>query len=194
LSEHRTKFEDDAELDSPSRAGLSRPRRPQAQRGHGPAPWFENLGKRLVKSPKVYVRDTGLLHLLLGIPDLRALQSHPKLGASWECFCIEQLLARIGDRHAFFWATHGGAELDLLLTLRGKRWGFEFKYQDAPTMTRSMYVALEDLKLTHLWVVYPGDSSYALHRRADCVGLSDLPRITRAITRDGAGRPTARPP
>ncbi len=86
-------------------------------------PWLENLGKRVVKSPKVYVRDSGLLHSLLNIPDLRSLQAHPKLGASWEGFVIEQILSWAGERNAYFWGTHGGAELDLLVNAKGKRWG-----------------------------------------------------------------------
>jgi len=87
-------------------------------------PWFINVGKRVVKSPKVYIRDSGLLHALLGIPDLSVLQPHPKLGASWEGFVLEQMLDRIGERHAYFWATHSQAELDLMLVSRGKNWGW----------------------------------------------------------------------
>jgi uncharacterized protein len=137
-------------------------------------PWFENVGKRVVKSAKAYIRDTGILHALLNIPDLPALQGHPKLGASWEGFALEEVLSRVESRHAYFWATHGGAELDLMVLAKGKRWGFEFKYQDAPTMTKSMHTALADLKLERLWVVYPGEKQYALHERVDCVGLNDL--------------------
>src|ERR1035437_696563 len=121
-------------------------------------PWFENLGKRVVKSPKVYVRDSGLLHSLLGIPDFPALQGHPKLGASWEGFVIEQILSWAGERNAYFWATHSRAELDLLVMAKGKRWGFEVKYRDAPTITKSMRIAMQDLKLERLWVVYPGQT------------------------------------
>lgn len=140
-------------------------------------PWFENLGKRVVKSPKIYVRDSGLLHSLLGIPDLSALQGHPKLGASWEGFVIEQILSWAGERNAYFWATHSRAELDLMLLMKGKRWGFEVKYQDAPTITKSMHIAMEDLQLERLWVVYPGKGSYPMDEKIECVSLSELGRI-----------------
>jgi hypothetical protein len=119
-------------------------------------PWFENAGKREVKSPKVYARDSGLLHALLNLPGRATLESHPKLGTSWEGFALEQVLNWAGERNAYFWATHGGAELDLLVMRNGERWGFEFKCQDAPKMTRSMHIALEDLKLERLWVIHPG--------------------------------------
>ncbi len=144
-------------------------------------PWFINVGKRVVKSPKVYVRDTGLLHSLLGIPDLPALQGHPKAGASWEGFAMEQILQWVGERNAFFWATHRGAELDLLVQTKGRHWGVEFKYQDAPTMTRSMHIALTDLKLERLWVVYPGKESYRIHEQAECISLHDLAKIREVI-------------
>jgi hypothetical protein len=139
-------------------------------------PWFVNVGKRVVKSPKVYIRDSGLLHALLGITDLGGLQSHPKLGASWEGFVLEQILDVAGDRNAYFWSTHSHAELDLMLIRNGRNWGFEVKYEDAPKMTRSMHAVLEDLDLVKLWVVYPGDQAYPLHERVECIGLRDLPR------------------
>ena len=144
-------------------------------------PWFENVGKRLVKSPKVYVRDSGLFHCLLNLPTREALDNHPKLGASWEGFAMEQILSWVGERNAWFWATHGGAELDLMVNLSGKRWGFEFKYQDAPKMTKSMHVALADLKLDYLWVVYPGNSSYLVDERVECVPLHELEKIRKQI-------------
>lgn len=137
-------------------------------------PWFENLGKRQVKAPKVYVRDTGLLHSLLALDRFAALEGHPRLGASWEGFALEQVLRHTGDRDAYFWGTHAGAELDLLVTLRGKRHGFEFKYGDAPAMTKSMHIALQDLKLQRLFVVYPGKESYALERQVEVVAIHDL--------------------
>ncbi len=140
-------------------------------------PWFENLGKRVVKSPKVYVRDSGLLHALLGIPDLTALQGHPKLGASWEGFVIEQILSWAGERNTYFWATHSRAELDLMVMAKGKRWGFEVKYQDAPTITKSMRIAMQDLKLARLWVVYPGQTGYPMDEGLECVSLSELSRV-----------------
>ncbi len=119
-------------------------------------PWFENLGKREIKSPKLYVRDSGVLHSLLGTESFDALESHPKLGASWEGFVIEQILSLTGIRDGYYWGTQAGAELDLLLTVKGKRVGFEVKYADAPRMTRSMRIALDDLELSPLYVVYPG--------------------------------------
>jgi predicted AAA+ superfamily ATPase len=144
-------------------------------------PWFVNVGKRVVKAPKVYVRDAGLLHTLLDLKDRSTLLAHPKLGASWEGFALEQVLSWGVDRQAYFWGTYGGAELDLLLKLQGQRWGFEFKCQDAPRMTRSMHVALEDLKLSRLFVVYPGPTGYRLQRRVECVALSELPRVMNGI-------------
>lgn len=144
-------------------------------------PWFENLGKRVVKSPKIYVRDSGLLHTLLGIPDLAALQGHPKLGASWEGFVVEQILSWAGDRNAYFWATHSRAELDLMVLAKGRRWGFEIKYQDAPTTTKSMRIALEDLKLERLWVVYPGPTSYPMDEKIECVSVAELGRVREAL-------------
>jgi len=144
-------------------------------------PWFENLGKRVVKSPKVYVRDSGVLHALLSIPDLAALQGHPKLGASWEGFVIEQILSWSGERNAYFWATHSRAELDLMVLAKGKRWGFEIKYQDAPTITKSMRIAMQDLRLERLWVVYPGKTGYPMDENIECVALADLGRIREAL-------------
>jgi hypothetical protein len=137
-------------------------------------PWFENVGKRVVKSPKVYVRDSGLLHALLGIPDLAALQGHPKLGASWEGCVIEQILSWVGERNAYFWATHSRAELDLMVLAEGKRWGFEIKYQDAPVMTKSLHIALKDLKLERAWIVYPGRESYPVHEKVRVCPLKDV--------------------
>ena len=110
-------------------------------------PWFENLGKRLVKSAKVYFRDSGLLHALLPIQDHHALLGHPKLGASWEGFAVEQILACCGDRDEYFYATQSGAELDLLLLRGSRRIGIEIEFSDAPRSTRSMQVVREDLKL-----------------------------------------------
>jgi uncharacterized protein len=137
-------------------------------------PWYQNLGKRQVKSPKVYFRDSGLLHRFLGIPDLAGLRAHPRYGASWEGFALEQTLIRFGDRDAFFWSTQRGAELDLLLLRQGKRWGFEFKCADAPTTSRSMHIALSDLSLEHLWVVYPGNDRFPLTERITALPLRHL--------------------
>lgn len=140
-------------------------------------PWFENIKKRQVKAPKIYVRDAGVLHTLLDVPSRDGLAGHPKLGASWEGFVIEQLLARLSPSSAFFWATHGGAELDLLVTVRGKRYGFECKFADAPGTTRSMRIALRDLALDHLWVVYPGDNAYELDERISVLPGREIPTL-----------------
>lgn len=137
-------------------------------------PWFENLGKRLVKSPKVYLRDSGVLHHLLGIREMTGLRTHPRYGASWEGFALEQTLTAHGQRDAYFYGTQRGAELDLLLLRRGRRWGFEFKCTDAPTTTKSMHVALEDLKLEHLWVVYPGTLRYPMTEKITALPLREI--------------------
>jgi uncharacterized protein len=144
-------------------------------------PWFENIGKRQVKAPKVYVRDSGLLHALLEMENHRQLASHPKVGASWEGFVVEQILGLMYGREAYFWATYSGAELDLLLTARGKRLGFEVKYSDAPTATKSMRIALEDLKLHRLYVVYPGARSYRLDPKIEVVAINDLVPVLATI-------------
>lgn len=137
-------------------------------------PWFENVAKRQYKAPKVYVRDSGLLHALLGIEDRLGLAGHPKHGASWEGFALEQVLSVAGTRQAFFWATHSGAELDLLLISGGKRYGVEFKCADAPAMTRSLHIALVDLKLDRAWIVYPGKDSYPVHERVQVCSLAEV--------------------
>lgn len=137
-------------------------------------PWFENISKRQVKSPKVYLRDSGLLHELLGVPSFAALEAHPKLGASWEGFALEELLRITGDREAYFWNTQGGAELDLLLFVNGQRFGFEFKYADAPSVTKSLTVARDDLKLKRAFIVHPGRKSYPLNEWAEAVAIGDL--------------------
>ena len=137
-------------------------------------PWHENLGKRLVKSPKVYVRDTGLLHQLLGIETQASLLRHPKLGASWESFALAAVEARLGARRgeSFFYATHGGAELDLLVVRGRRRLGFEFKRTVAPELTKSMRVALADLRLERLDVIHAGERSFALAERVRAVPLA----------------------
>jgi len=137
-------------------------------------PWHENLAKRQVKSPKIYLRDTGLLHTLLGVPSFRFLQGHPKLGASWEGFVLEEILRTVGERNAYFWATQSGAELDLLVLVGGKRYGIEVKYGDAPGITKSMRIALSDLGLRRLLVVYPGDRPYNLDKQVAVVPLGQI--------------------
>ncbi|HEX7670539.1 MAG TPA: ATP-binding protein [Polyangiaceae bacterium] len=137
-------------------------------------PWFENTGKRQVKAPKVYVQDSGLLHALLDLSTYEQLMGHHKAGASWEGFVLSQILSILGDRDTYFWRTHQGAELDLLVMRGGKRYGFEMKLSDAPTLTKSMHIALEDLDLSRLFVVYPGAQSYPLHDQVEALSISDL--------------------
>ena len=136
-------------------------------------PWFENPKKRQVKSPKIYIRDSGLLHTLLGISDMTTLRSHPGYGTSWEGFALEQILGLLGSEQAYFWGTQRGAELDLLLFRNGKRLGFEFKCSDAPTLTKSMHIALADLGLYRLFVIYPGKDRYPLHEKIEALPLRD---------------------
>ena len=134
-------------------------------------PWHENLGKRQVKAPKIYFRDTGLLHCLMGIKTLSQLLAHPQSGASWEGFALEQVLRIAQPDQAYFWVTHQGAELDLLLFKGGQRVGVEFKRADAPRVTTSMRIAMSDLKLDALYVVYPGLHRYKLADRVEAVPL-----------------------
>jgi len=135
-------------------------------------PWHENLGKRQVKAPKVYVRDSGLLHALLGIANHRDLEYHPKVGASWEGYAVEEVLKSFQPDEAYYWATHNGAELDLLLFKDGRRIGVECKRADAPVLTPSMRIALADLKLDRLCVLYPGDRAYSLARKVEVIPLA----------------------
>lgn len=141
-------------------------------------PWFANIGKRVVRSPKVYLRDTGLLHALLGLGDLRAVRSHPTMGFSWEGFALEQVVRLTrAENDAHFFATHAGAELDLLLQRRGRRFGFEFKYADSPRTTKSIRVVMADLRLDRLWVVYPGSRRYPLDAKITALPLADLAEV-----------------
>lgn len=144
-------------------------------------PWHTNLGKRELKAPKIYVRDSGLLHSLLGITDRDGLLSHPKLGASWEGFALEQILAACGAEDTYYWATHNGAELDLVLFRRGKAWGVEFKVGDGPTMTKSLQIALGDLKLERAWIVHAGTKTYPVNERVDALPLHKLRELVDTI-------------
>jgi len=139
-------------------------------------PWHENLSKRQVKSPKVYISDSGLLHQLLDIRDEAGLKSNPKVGASWEGFGIGQVQRHLkaSDRDCFFWGTHAGAELDLLVVRGRERLGFEFKRNAAPTLTQSMRVARKDLGLQHLWVIQPGRHRYDLAEGIEAMPLGAL--------------------
>jgi predicted AAA+ superfamily ATPase len=142
-------------------------------------PWTENVGKRLRRAPKVYLADSGLLHALLGLGALDELEAHPKLGASWEGFALEQVLRAGGwhDAEVYYWATHGGAELDLLVLRHGRRYGFEFKWADGPRPTRSMRVALTDCQLARLYIVHPGAGSWPVDDAIEVVALRDVPRL-----------------
>ena len=136
-------------------------------------PWYENLGKRLIKSPKLYVRDSGLFHSLLGIGTYDGLLGHPKIGASWEGFALEQVLAKLPKTDAWFWGTQGGAELDLFIQAGGRRIGFEFKVSDAPKMTKSLSIVHTDLALDELLVVKPLGRGYPLEKRIRVLSLEE---------------------
>lgn len=138
-------------------------------------PWHENLGKRQVKAPKMYIRDSGLLHYLWGVDSQEALWLHPRCGASWEGFALEQVLHVAQPDEAYFWGTHAGAELDLLMFKRGLRVGVEFKRIDAPAMTASMHIALRDLKLDALYVVYPGSLRYHMAQKSSLAPVEAIP-------------------
>lgn len=137
-------------------------------------PWFENTGKRQVRSPKIYLHDSGLLHSLLNIPDSHTLFGHPKVGASWEGFVVDQVFSILHLNEAYFWGTHQGAELDLMFFHHGKRYGIEVKFSEAPEVTRSMHIALQDLGLEHLWVLYPGEQGYPVHERISVLPITKL--------------------
>ena len=137
-------------------------------------PWLPNIGKRQVKRPKIYFRDSGILHSLLGAVERSELLVHPKLGASWEGFALEETIRASGadEDEVFFWGVHGQVELDLLIVRDGKKHGFEFKYKSAPSLTRSMVRASELLGLDSLTVVYPGDKVYPLAEGIVARGLA----------------------
>lgn len=133
-------------------------------------PWFENVGKRLVKSPKVYIRDSGIFHALQRIESQSNLLTHPKIGASWEGFVLENLIQRWNIEDPYFYSVHSGSELDLFFIHRGRRYGVEIKRTDAPRPHKAYPVLIEDLKLEHLYVVYPGDRTYLIRK-----GVTALP-------------------
>ncbi|MBI3986515.1 MAG: ATP-binding protein [Lentisphaerae bacterium] len=150
-------------------------------------PWHENLKKRQVKAPKVYIRDSGILHSLLSLPNANSLQSHPKLGASWEGFVVEHIIRWFSIPDIYYWATYSGAELDLLVMHQGERLGFEVKYSDAPGMTKSLASAREDLRLDRVYVVYPGPASYAIADKIIATPLSNIPRLEKLGITDNSG-------
>ena len=142
-------------------------------------PWHTNVGKRLIKSPKLYLRDSGIFHTLQSINTWAELRSHPKLGASWEGFALEEVTAWLSkrDNEVYFYASHNGVEVDLYWQANGKKWAAEFKFTDAPRTTKSMHQAIEDLALDHLWVIYPGDRTYALTEKITVLPLAQLATI-----------------
>lgn len=140
------------------------------------SPWFENISKRQVKSPKIYFRDSGLLHTILGIETHHDLLKHPKLGASWEGMALEQVIKhmRVENDDCYFWATQGGAELDLLIFKNSKRLGFEIKYTDSPQITKSIRIAIKDLRLDDLTIVIPGKEKFKLEENVGVCGIENL--------------------
>lgn len=137
-------------------------------------PWYVNTGKRLVKSPKVYLRDTGLLHALEGIGSMRQLWTYPRAGASWEGFALEEVVSIFRPRQVWFYATHAGAELDLFFLHNGKRIGVEFKRTATPSITRSMHIAMEDLALDKLYFVYPGNLHLKLAPKMEAIPMARI--------------------
>lgn len=140
-------------------------------------PWYVNIGKRLVKRPKIYFRDSGIYHALLSIETEKGMLSSPKLGASWEGFALESVWRSIGkpDNNAYFWAAHAGGEVDLFWQHDGHNWACEFKYSDAPSLTHSIANAVKDLQLSKLWVIYPGNRRYSLSNKIEVLPLVELP-------------------
>jgi predicted AAA+ superfamily ATPase len=139
-------------------------------------PWHENISKRQIKAPKIYIADSGLVHALLNISSMEDLESHPKLGATWEGFILDQIIKRVGaeDEECFFWATHAGAELDLLVVKGKDRFGFEIKRTTAPAITPSMRIALSDLNLKRIDVIHAGDKSFQLSENIRAIAVKKL--------------------
>lgn len=139
-------------------------------------PWYANIGKRLVKRPKLYFIDSGLLHAFLNVDTHEQLQAHPKLGASWEGFALDCVIRSTNKKESefFFWQVHAGSEIDLFWQDGGKNWGVEFKYADAPSLQRSMTIGMQDLDLAHLWVIYPGNTTYRLSDKITVLPLQSI--------------------
>ncbi|MFH0938907.1 MAG: DUF4143 domain-containing protein [Planctomycetota bacterium] len=137
-------------------------------------PWHANIKKRQIKAPKVYIRDVGILHALLGLKTQSDVIGHPKYGSSWEGFVIEEVIRSVNPDDVYFWATHNGAEIDLIFTKRGRMYGVEVKRTDAPSMTPSIKVALQDLKLERIAVIYPGDKRYSLGDRVSVTPFASI--------------------
>ena len=146
-------------------------------------PWHANIKKRQVKAPKVYLRDSGILHALLGLEQEKEVLGHPKCGASWEGFVLEQI-AHLGPfEELYYWATHAGAEIDALGFCQGKKYGFEIKLSDAPRMSKSMHIVLDDLELDRLSIIYPGQKSYGLSHSVRAVSILELPDVLEGLGR-----------
>lgn len=139
-------------------------------------PWAINIGKRVVRRPKLYLRDSGLFHALMSMETMEQVQSNPKLGASWEGFALEMISQALNmdEQDVYFWRTHSGSELDLYWQKGTRNWGVEIKYQDAPRLTRSMRIAIDSLKLDRLWIVYPGKKSYPVAADIHVLSLNDI--------------------
>lgn len=148
-------------------------------------PWHENIKKRQVKAPEIYPRDSGLLHSLLHVTGRNDLLGHPRLGASWEGFALEQVLQAVRPGEAYFWATQSGAELDLLFFSGGRRYGVECKFNETPGVTKSMHTARADLGLHHLWVVYPGREEYPVRTDITMLPVSGIPGLPAGLARPG---------
>lgn len=145
-------------------------------------PWFQNTKKRLVKAPKIYIRDSGILHALLGLRDGTEVMSHPRFGLSWEGFAVEHVIGALqAERDAHFWGVHGGAELDLVVPRGGRQFGFECKYADTPSVTKSMHTACEELGLSRLFVVYPGERRFELGDRMEALPLGEVSAALRGL-------------
>jgi uncharacterized protein len=146
---------------------------------HQLQPWFENTSKRQIKSPKIYLRDSGILHGLLNLSDTHSLLGHPQVGASWEGFVIDQALNIIRPSQAYFWGVHSGAELDCFFIHQGKRYGIEVKLSESPTLTKSIKSAMTMLSLDHLWIIYPGEHSYDIEKNISVHSISDIEVLPR---------------
>jgi predicted AAA+ superfamily ATPase len=142
-------------------------------------PWYSNTKKRIVKRPKIYFRDSGILHALFSLENKKDVLSHPKLGASWEGFALEEAVKTAGlkEEEVFFWRVHSAAEVDLVFPKKGRLYGLEVKYVQAPRVTNSMRSAMVELSLSHLWIIYPGKESYPLDKNITVIPMSDLNKI-----------------
>ena len=145
---------------------------------HQLQPWYENIQKRQVKSPKIYFRDTGLLHSLLDLRDFYTVTGHPQVGASWEGFAMEQIIRKTNPSQVYYWATYSGAELDMFMIVNGKRYGIEFKFNEAPDKTKSMAIAIESLKLDKLLIVYPGEKCWPVN---ESISVCPIDRVEESL-------------